>query len=257
MRTELDRRFAVCFSLVALFACAVLLSAVAAAAQTKRTPKRPPRSGDAEFSVPCAKALRIGAAAVEKLHSADITRRLDGSPSDSDTELLSEKNAFENYLRCRRADTEEKIKNLSSAERAAIDARAQTARRIAERRVDLIDGVLFDERYDDPVNYVISQKAVILVENFKADLLRVRPPSENADARAAAVIAARNVEEVNKLLERIEKVALESDEAAKYPAFKAEVEETLAAAAAAAATERRVTTAFLVRLLRMNLADEH
>ena len=55
------------FSLAALFACAVFLSAVAAGAQTKRikkTKRQPPV--DAEFSVPCAKALRIGLEEVEK-----------------------------------------------------------------------------------------------------------------------------------------------------------------------------------------------
>ena len=258
MKTKIVRQFIKCFSLAALFACAVFLSAVIADAQTKRIRKskrQPPV--DAEFSVPCAEALRIGLEQVEKLHDADITRRLNGDPGDSDTELLIEKNAFENYLKCRRADTEKKFKKLAADECAKINKRATAARRIAEMRVDLIYGVLFDERYDDPVNYVVSQKAVILVENFKADLTRVYSLTGDSNARANAEIAERNVAEIGKLLKRIEKVSLESDEASKFPAFKTEIEKNLAETAGNAGTEKRVSTAFLVRLLRMHLPDEN
>jgi len=257
MKIKIVRQFIKCFSLAALFACAVFLSAVVADAQTKRINKRPPATSDEEFSVPCAKALRIGLEQVTKLHSDDITRRNNGNESDSDTELLIEKNAFENYLRCRRADTEKKVKKLSPDERANIDNRAKTARRIAQMRVDLIYGVQFDEQYDDPINYVISQKAVILVENYKADLTRAYSLTKDSNARADTKIAGRNVAEIGKLLKRIEKVSLESDEANKYPAFKTEIERILAETADDAGTEKRVSTAFLVRLLRMNLPNEN
>ena len=258
MKTEIVRQLTNCFSLIAFLACAVFLSAVASDAQTKRVkkPKRQPPV-DAEFSVPCAKALNIGLEQVTKLHSRDITRRLRGSEGDSDTELLIEKNAFENYLRCRRADNEKKLKKMPPDERAAINDYAKTARRIAEMRVNLIYGVRFDERYDDPVNYAVSLNAVALIEDYKGEMAWIYLQTRDFNMVGNAEDAERDEKQIGDLLKRIEKIAVETDKADKFARFKTEIEKTLAETADQIGTEKRVTTAFLVRLMRMNLPDEN
>ncbi len=258
MKIRIVRQFVKYFALAALFACAVFLSAVIADAQTTRTNKtkrQPPV--DAVFSVPCATALRVGLEQVERLHSADIKRRLKGRPSDSGTESLSEKNAFENYLKCRRADTDQKLKKMPSEQRAAVNDYAKTARRIAEMRVNLLYGVQFDERSDDPINYAVSLNAVALVEDYKGELAWVYSLDRDFNQVGNSEDAKRDEKLIGELLERIERIAVEADQADKFAAFKTEIEKTLTEIADSIGTEKRVTTAFLVRLLRMNLADEN
>lgn len=258
MKNKIIRQFVKCFSLLALFAFAVLLSAVIAGAQTKRTKKRPRQPPvDREFFVPCAKALRIGSAQVEQLHDADITRRLNGDEGDSDTDLLIQKNAFENYLECRRADNEKKLKKMPPDLRAAVNDYAKTARRLAPMRVDLIYGSKFDESCDDPANYAVSLKAAALVEDYKSELIWVYSLDRDFNMVGNAEDADRDEKQIGALLKRIEKIALETNKADKFAAFKTEIDKILAEIADRIGTEKRVTTAFLVRLLQMKLPPEN
>lgn len=221
-------------STFAAFIAVVLLSSMTIGAQTEK-----------EFSVPCVKALRIGLSGVEKLHSKDMERRTKGN-SDSDTELLEKQGALKNYLSCRRADTAKKLKKLTADERKQINLKGENARQLARMRVDLIYGVSFDEKFEDPVNYVISQNAIVLVEDYKGNLTGVYKPTKNANA---------DERQLEGLLARIEKIAREHDEAAEFAAFKTAVEETLQKSADG--KEKAATNAFLFRLLKMNLADEN
>lgn len=257
MKTKIIRRFVKYFSMLALFVFAVLLSAMIADAQTKARKKSNTSTIDKEFSVSCAKALRIGLKNVTKLHDADIMRRLAGEPGDSDTELLIEKNAFENYLRCRRADTIRRLKKLPADEQVTLEQTTSRARRLAEMRVNLIYGVSFDERYDDPVNYVISKEAVILVENYKAALLGIYLETGDYGAYRNTEVAARDIKQIGALLKRIEKLSLESDQADEFKIFKTTIEKRLTDIADEVGNEKRADTDFLVRLLQMNLPAEN
>ena len=123
-------------------------------------------------------------------------------------------------------------------------------------RVDLIYGVQFDERYDDPVNYAVSLKAVALVEDYKSELIWTYSLTRDFNSVGNTEDAERNEKQIGELLERIEKIALETDKADKFASFETEIEKTLTEIADDIGTEKRVTTAFLVRLLQMNPPDE-
>ena len=234
-----------------LFLAVALLSSMAIGAQTKRA-----ANSKKAFSVPCAKALRIGLSAVEKIHSREMERLTKGN-SDSDTELLENQNAAKNYLACRRADTAAKLKNLIADKRKQINLKSETARRIARMRVDLIAYVSFDDKFEDPVNYVITQNAIALVEDFKGNLTRIYGEKRGSNTLGNTDAAVRNERQINLLLRRIEKIALEHDEAVEFSAFKTAVEKNLAEIKDDIGTEKLVTTTFLVRLLQMNLANEN
>ena len=212
-----------------LLAAIVFLSSASGAAQSE------------DFFVPCAKALRIGLSEVQKLHSKDMERRTKGN-SDSDTELLETQNAMKNYIFCRRADTAARLKKLTTDEKKQFNLKSENARQIARMRVDLIPYISFDENYDDPVDYAITLKALALVEDYKGGLTGVYKQTKDA----AAV-----EKQIGPLLARIEKISREADEATEFSAFKTAVEKTLTESGKG--TEKVVTTAFLVRLLKMNL----
>ena len=232
-------------STFAAFIAVVLLSSMKIGAQTEK-----------EFSVPCAKALRIGLSGVEKLHSKDMEHRTKGN-SDSDTELLEKQGALKNYLSCRRADTAKKLKKLTADERKQINLKGENARQIARMRVDLIYGISFDEKFEDSVNYVITQKAIALVEDYKGSLASVYGQMRDANALENTKAAERGEKQIGTLLTRIKKIARETDKATEFATFKTAVEKTLAEIKNEIGTEKIITTAFLVRLLQMNLADEN
>lgn len=234
-----------------LFLAVALLSSMAIGAQTK-----PQANSEKEFSVPCAKALRIGLSAVEKIHSREMERLTKGN-SDSDTELLENQNAAKNYLACRRADTAAKLKKLTADERRQINLKAETALKIARMRVDLIAYISFDDNYDEPVNYTITQKAITLVEDYKGILANIYGRTRDTNALGNTTAATRDEKQIGALLKRIEKIAREYDEGAEFAAFKTAVEKNLAEIKDDIGTEKVITTAFLVRLLQMNLANEN
>ena len=252
MRTKIVSQIIKYFSLLAVFACSILLSAIVAGAQTKN--KRPPVA--AKFSVPCAEALNIGLDALEKKHSKKILLK-NGGKSDSGTEFTAEKNALENYLGCRRADTAAKLKKLPADQRATINQTANRARKLARMRVNLIYGVSFNERDEDQINFGISQNAVALVEDYKGMLTNVYLETRDYGAYSNTEAAGRDIEKIGTLLKRIEKISLDSDQAAEFRDFKNEVEKALAEIADEVGSEKHVTTDFLVRLLEMNLPDEN
>lgn len=217
-----------------------LLSSIAIGAQTKRAAQ-----SEKDFSVPCAKAVRIGLSEVEKLHSKEMERLTKGN-SDSDTELLEKQSAAKNYLSCRRADTAKKLKKLTVAKQKEINLKGENARQIARMRVDLIAYISFDENFEDPVDYTITLKAIALVEDYKGSLTGVYKQTKDANATE---------KQIGKLLTRIEKISRETGGAAEFSAFKTAVEKTLTESGKG--TEKIVTTAFLVRLLKMNLPAEN
>lgn len=245
----------ICLSAIELPAFAQEKSVITDA-RAKRSKKRPPRTTDKEFFVPCAKALRIGLEQVLKLHAADITRRNNNNPGDSDTDLLEQKNALKNYLPCRRADTAKKLKKLAADERTDILQDGERARRLAKMRVELIRGISFDENYNDPVNYAISQKAVALVEDYKGNLAWVYLQTGDFNALGNTAAAERDIKRIDTLLARIEKIAREGGKITGFTAFRTEIEKALADIADKIGTEKHLTTGFLVRLLQMNLPAE-
>ncbi len=251
MKIQVVITFIKCVSSGALLLAVVILSSMTIGAQTKRGAQ-----SYEEFSVPCAKALRIGLVAVKKLHSKEMERWTKGD-SDSDTELVETQGALKNYLACRRADTTAKLKKLTADDRKQINSAAENALRIARMRVDLMYGVSFDEKFDDPVNFTITQNAVALVEDYKGVLASVYGQKKTSNALGSETAAERDRKQIGTLLAQIEKIANEQDEAADFAMFKTTIEKTLREIKNEVGTEKVVTTAFLVRLLEMNLADEN
>lgn len=236
-------------STFAAFIAVVLLSSMTVGAQTDA-----PDQFDSEFSVPCAEALRIGLSGVEKIHFK-MTKIRNGGESDSETEIVAEQSAAKNYLACRQADTAKKSEKLKAAEKKQINSAGANALRLARMRVDLLYSVSFNESDDDPINYSITQNAIVLVEDFKGKLASVYGQKRDSNALGNAKAAARDEKQIGALLVRIEKVSREHDEEGEFAAFKTAVEKTLAKIKDDVGTEKVVTTAFLVRLLQMNLAD--
>jgi len=218
-----------------LLAAIVFLSSASSAAQTKRAV-----DSEKDFFVPCAKALRIGLSEVQKLHSKDMERQTKGN-SDSDTELLETQGAMKNYISCRRADTAARLKKLTADEKKQFNLKSENARQIARMRVDLIPYISFDENFEDPLDYTITQKAIALVEDYKVGLTGVYKQTKDAAPE----------KQIGELLARIEKISREADEATEFSSFKKAVEKALKENGKG--TEKVVTTAFLVRLLKMNL----
>jgi len=228
-----------------------LLSNMASEAQTKSVAK-----SNKPFSVPCGTALRVGLDEVEKLYDREQQRRYKDK-TDSGTEGAALQNALSNYISCRRADNAARLKNLTAFERTQINLMTENARRLARMRVDSIPYISFDEKSEDPINYAVTYEATALVENYKGDLAIVYKQKIDPNFVQNAKAAERDENQIGELLARIEKLSEEHDKATEFSAFKKEIGKTLKEMEDVAGTEKVVTTAFLVRLLKMNLPVEN
>lgn len=234
----------------ALLVAAALLSSIVIGAQTKR-----PAKSNKPFSAPCAEALRIGLDKVEELYARDQQRRY-GNQTDSGTEGEAQQNAQRKYIACRRADNAVRMKNLTAFEKTQINLMTEELLRLARMRVDLIYGVSFDERSKDPINVAVTHAAIALVENYKGNLIAVYKQRSDPNFVAETKAAERDEKQIGELLARIEKLSAETDDAAEFAAFKRAIDRTLKEIEDVAGTEKVVTTAAIVRLLKMNLPDE-
>ena len=238
-------------TIISALVAIALLSSAAIEAQTKRTSK-----SNKLFSVPCAKALRIGLDEVEDLHDRDQQRRY-GNQTTSGMEGTANQNAQQNYISCRRADTAIRLKTLTDVEKTQIHLMSKNFHRLAQMRLDLNYVIEYDEKSEDPINYAVTYDAIALVEDYKRTLTTAYKQKNDPNFVQNKQAAERDEKQIGELLVRIEKQSEEYDKATEFLAFKKGIDKTLKKIEDVAGTERVVTTAFLIRLLKMNLPIEN
>lgn len=235
-----------------LLCCVAALTLAAfgtGAAQTKPRAAKP-------FSVPCAKALQIGADKVEALHDKEMQRRTKGN-TDSSTESDATTGALKNYISCRRTDNAAKLETFSAADtKAEVKKQETAAKQLAKARFDgLIYGVIWDETGADSISYPMTLRAVALVEDYKGALVYSYSQDVEPDAAGAETRAARDEKLIQQMLLKMGNREFENqDDAADYQSkfaeFKVLVNQFLAENADRVATEKATAANFLVELLK-------
>ncbi len=209
------------------------------------------------FSVPCGKALQIGAAQVEILHEKEMKRRTKGA-TDSGTESDATTGALKNYIGCRRADNAAKLKTFAAADTKAEVKRQQTAaKKLAQARFgNLIFGVSWDETGADSINYPMTLHAVALVEDYAGALIYSYSQDVEPNANGARLEAESDGKTIVALLKKME--AREFDDAAdaatyknKLTAFKVAVNRFLQENSDRVDTEKAITANFIVNLIKL------
>ncbi len=238
--------------------CAVLIITAfgAGAAQTKR---KTVAVDDKPFSVPCAKALRIGLSAVENLYMKDMDRRTRGE-TDSDTEGEAMENALKNYIPCRRADNAAKLKTFTAADKKAeVKRQEAAAKQLARQRFDgLIFGISWNEKGDDLFDYQLTLRALALVEDYKGALIKSYSMDVKPKTNAAETQARRNEKLIREMLIGVEtSYAVDAENAQthknKFAEFKAAVNRFLQENSDRNNTERAITANFIIKLIKLGL----
>jgi hypothetical protein len=236
--------------------CAVLIITAfgAGAAQTKR---KTVAVDDKPFSVPCAKALRIGLSAVENLYMKDMDRRTRGE-TDSDTEGEAMENALKNYIPCRRADNAAKLKTFTAADKKAeVKRQEAAAKQLARQRFDgLIFGISWNEKGDDLFDYQMTLRALALVEDYKGALIKSYSMDVKPKTNAAKTQARRNEKLIREMLIRLETSYIVDAENAqthknKFAEFKVTVNRFLQENSDRVDTEKAITANFIVNLIKL------